>query len=356
MERYGRAGVYNNVNKNSMIYPILYGVCDAVSRVTPLAVLLALAVRTATVMACDVYGNGYGSKWDDPNWPSGATITWSFMTPGAGLGPSAPSAWSGTNSLGSGGANDIRVIIDGMYGSGAFDAAVQRAFSTWAAAANLQFVQVTDPGGAFGTVTAPDIRIGAFSFGAGDTAGAAGFGPPGDDLNFPDALAGDVAFNDMNNFNIDPGNEGDPLQTAGGLYLNDIEGLLLHELGHTLGIGHTTVGDAVMCGYVSPTFNGGHCDYTHVNRVLEPDDLNAVRDIYGPAPTPDGDINFDCRVDAVDVLLATQAVNGTRTLNTAEAAHADVAPLSGGVPLPNSQVDAADVLIILEKGLGNISY
>jgi hypothetical protein len=319
--------------------------------------LLMLSTLAGEVQACDVYGSGYGSKWDDPVWPSSAIVTWSYMTPGVGLGLSAPAAWSGTNTLGTGAANDIRVIIDTAHGSGAFDAAVQRAFATWAAAANLVFVQVTDQGGDFGTVTAPDIRIGAFSFGAGDNAGAAGFGPPGDDQNFPDALAGDIAFNDMNNFNIDPGNEGDALQTgSGGVYLNDIEGLLLHELGHTLGIGHSTVSDAVMCGYVSPTFNGSNCDYTHVNRVLGSDDTNAVRNIYGPAPPPDGDVNFDCKVDVADVLLATQAAIGTRLLNQAEMSRADVAPLSGGNPLPNGLVDTADVLIITEKSLGKIMF
>jgi Matrixin len=319
--------------------------------------VLLLSVMAAEVLACHVYGRGYGSKWDNPVWPSSAIITWSYMTPGVGLGPSAPAGWSGTNTLGSGAANDIRVIIDSVNGSGAFDAAVQRAFATWAAATNVVFVQVPDQGGDFGTVTAPDIRIGAFSFGAGDNTGAAGFGPPGDDLHFPDALSGDIAFNDMNNFNIDPGTEGDALQTGpGGIYLNDIEGLLLHEIGHTLGIGHSTVNDAVMCGYVSPAFNGSNCDYTHVKRMLGPDDLNAVRNIYGPAPPPDGDVNFDCQINVADVLLATQAATGTRLLNQAETSHADVAPLSNSAPLPNGLVDTADVLIITEKSLGKINF
>ena len=93
------------------------------------------------------------------------------------------------------------------------------------------------------------------SFPSVDPAGGAGFGPPGNDPSYPDPLAGDVALNDLNSFNIDPGNEGDPLQTGtGGLYLNDVEGLVLHEIGHTLGIGHSTVIDSVLCGYVSIDF------------------------------------------------------------------------------------------------------
>ncbi|MCB1841809.1 MAG: matrixin family metalloprotease [Halioglobus sp.] len=321
------------------------------------AALLTALLLAPAADACSVYGKGWGSKWDNPIWPNGATITWSFMTPGVALGPAAPPAWNGTNSLGTGSPADLRVKIDTVHGAGAFNAAVQRAFNTWSAAANLQFVQVADQGGAFGTVAAPDIRIGAFSFGAGDLSGAAGFGPPGDDVNFPDALAGDIAFNSANNFNIDPGAEGDPLQTGpGGLYLNDIEGLLLHEIGHTLGIGHSQEPSAILCGYQSPNFDGSSCDYAHVNRVLTPDDLNAVRNIYGPAPPPDGDVSFDCRVDAADVLLVNQILLKQLLPNAAQRARADVAPLVSGTPLPDGEVTTADFLAILQKSLRQISY
>ncbi len=256
-----------------------------------IAALFAAGITlfSATASAYSTFGSGSGSKWDDPTWGTGATIYWSFMTAGVGLGTSAPSGWSGTNSLGSGAANDIRVIIDGNYGVGSFDAALQRAFDTWSAAADLTFVQVADLGGDFGTDTTPDIRVGAFSFGVGDFAGAAGFGPPGDDLNFPDALAGDLVFNDLNNFAIDPGNEGDALLTGpGNLYLNDLEGLFLHEIGHTLGLGHSDVINGVMCGYVFPgnVFDGSACDYSHVNRLLSQDDINGIQVIYGPAAVP----------------------------------------------------------------------
>jgi Matrixin len=311
--------------------------------------VFVLVTRIPAASACTLYGSGYGSKWDDPVWPAGAVITWSYITPGAGPGSSG---WSGTNTLGTGGAGDIRASIDAQFGAGAFDAAVARAFATWAAAANVQFVQVADQGGDFGTVTNPDIRIGAYDFGNAYSGGA-GFGPPGDDLHYPDALAGDIALNNQNHFSIDPGSEGDPLQTGpSGLYLNDLEGLVLHEIGHTLGMGHSTVPAAVMCGYFSAAFDGSACDYTHVNRVLDADDLDAVDNIYGPAPAPDGDVSFDCTVDVADVLLAAQAVGGQRTLNAAQFARADVAPLSGGVPAPDTAVNAADLLLILRKSIG----
>jgi hypothetical protein len=321
------------------------------------ALLLVTLLLPRAAIACYVYGQGWGSKWDNPVWPNNAVVTWSFMTPGVGLGPLAPSTWSGTNSLGTGGATDIRVKIDTLYGAGKFDAAVQRAFNSWSAAANITFVKVADQGGNFGTVTAPDIRIGAFSFGVGDYSGAAGFGPPGNDVSYPDALAGDIAFNSLNNFNIDPGAEGAALQTGpGGLYLNDVEGLILHEIGHTLGLGHSEVNAAVMCGYQSPNFDGSTCDYTHVKRVLKPDDLNAVKNIYGPAPPPDGDISFDCKVNATDVLLANKIVLHLLTPNAAQTTRADVGPLVNGIPAPDGQVTVGDQLLIFRKSVKAINF
>lgn len=252
------------------------------------ALLAALALPAADLGAYDTIGDGYGSKWDSPAFGTGAVVTWSFVTPGAALSSHPAIAHlSGVNTLGSGDPEwDIRHKIDAQFGSGAFDAAVRRAFATWAAAADLKFVQVTDPGTAFAGATAPDIRIGAYHFPEGDLAGGAAWGPPGDDLNFPDALAGDLALNDRNRFTLAPGAaEGSPLPTDGGSYLNDVEGLVLHELGHALGLAHSDVIDGVMCGYVYPgdVFDGSACDYTHVNHLLAPDDRAGIRLIYGAA-------------------------------------------------------------------------
>lgn len=207
------------------------------------------------------------------------------MNPGVALGPKAPSSWSGTNSLGTGSANDIRTIIDTVNGAGAFDAAVARAFDTWATAADLVFVQTADQGGAFGEDFTPDIRIGAFNFGPGDFAGGAGFGPPGDDLNFPDSLAGDLALNDANLFAIDPNSDGQ-LLTLGpnGEFVNDIESLLVHEIGHTLGLGHSNVTASVMCGFIDSSFNGSACDNLQlVKRQLNADDVAGIQTLYGGA-------------------------------------------------------------------------
>lgn len=52
----------------------------------------------------------------------------------------------------------------------------------------------------------------------------------------------------------------------------DIDGIMVHEVGHVIGIGHSSVAGATMYPSV------GSCNYN--NRTLEADDLGAMRDLY----------------------------------------------------------------------------
>ena len=52
----------------------------------------------------------------------------------------------------------------------------------------------------------------------------------------------------------------------------DIEGIMVHEVGHVIGIGHTNVAGATMYPSVSSCNTG--------NRSLEPDDIAAKNDLY----------------------------------------------------------------------------
>jgi hypothetical protein len=246
-----------------------------------LLLAVALAHCGAVPAAADFIA--FGDKWDDPTLGTPAIVTWDFMTQGVGIDPSIMLSGSplqdqvvGTNDI-----VTMRSNFDTAFGSGEFDAVVQRAFDTWAATTpNLTFVKGTDPGGAMGAAGqhTVDIRIGAFVGKTGesfDGVGAIGFGPPGNDLLFPDPLAGDIIFN-LNAVFIQPaGNEGDPI----GIFGNDLENLTLHELGHTIGLGHPSsgVGDVMFVG-------AGCCSF--INRELSADDILGAQFIYGvPEPS-----------------------------------------------------------------------
>ena len=71
-----------------------------------------------------------------------------------------------------------------------------------------------------------------------------------------------------------------------------------------------------------------------------------------------GDINDDREVNALDVLLALRAVEGSLSLMPDQLARGNVAPLVGGSPQP-PLVDAfnsADLLLIQLKASGALSY
>ena len=248
----------------------------------------------------DKWGNSFfqtfGPVSSTPGGPSGATVSWSYITDGAGFVSPADNQTlplQGTSMLAS-----IRSAMDAQYGAGAFATAVNNAFAAWASVANLSFVQKADNGAPFAGTTAIDIRIGAYTISGGSDLGGIGYGPPRDAINFPDALAGDITFSLGNNFQIASGADGAPLPLINGQYYNDIESLMLHEIGHALGLGHSADPSAVMCGYVvinGVTYDGSQCtntptaSYNVIHRKLQPDDIAAAQYLYGPPASAPSD-------------------------------------------------------------------
>ncbi|QDU91746.1 hypothetical protein Pla175_51770 [Pirellulimonas nuda] len=296
----------------------------------------AAAAALAGLLACHPalafvhIGGGVASKWGDTTAGTGAVVTWGFVPDGTTIDPGFRiDPFGSPDDVGAvGGSNlsQLRSLIDTNHGAGAFDAAIRRAFDTWSAVADINFVEVADPGtpiAAAGSVT-PNIRISAFAPLAGhffEGTGAVGFGPPGfivnPELDFPES--GDIFFNlNGNKF----GGQQTPFQIAPGVedvtpvdfynFGDDLEGLFLHEVGHAaIGLDHPPwdgadpdrrvmyVGD-----YLNPS--APYC-CTALNRGLDPDDIAGARFVYGLK----GDNNADGRVDAADYSVWRDALGQT---------------------------------------------
>jgi len=70
----------------------------------------------------------------------------------------------------------------------------------------------------------------------------------------------------------------------------------------------------------------------------------------------DGDVNGDGQVDVADLLLAMQILQGQHIPTPAEEARMDVAPLVGGVPMPDGEINLGDYVVLQRKVIGEISF
>ncbi len=83
------------------------------------------------------------------------------------------------------------------------------------------------------------------------------------------SITGDIHMNTQYEFVDDPNQlwqSGDPF---------DFETVMLHEVGHSLGLGHSLVPGSVM-----------RSEYIGTRRELGPDDIAGIQHIYGPVPEP----------------------------------------------------------------------
>lgn len=133
--------------------------------------------------------------------------------------------------------------------------AFEAAFRTWEGVCRLRFSEVTAQG---------DMRI---AFGAGDHGDQWPFEGPGRALahafypNWPDPpLRGDVHVDD---------DESWVLSAAPPAGAKDLASVVLHEVGHAIGLPHSTVPGSVMWP-----------NYTGVLRTLQPSDVAAIKAVY----------------------------------------------------------------------------
>ncbi len=245
-------------------------------------------------------------KWGDNTvGTSGGVVTWSLMPDGTGLDASAPDGIHGTSSLGG-----LMSLIDDAYGAGTAHTLMTQAFGYWSSVADISFVEVTETGAVpfsapyaeVGANVVGDIRIGAYQIDG--FSGAVGYAAP---PNGGTTLEGDILFNLNVAYQVVEGAEGEsyglypfPSPTNSpaqdGWYHNDFLGLFVHELGHALGLAHTDVASAVMCGYVDANFDGSACAYLDqapydglvpINHVPDADDIAGIQYLYGAAPVPE---------------------------------------------------------------------
>ena len=207
-----------------------------------------------------------GRKWGSGTWftsgsdvggpgIAGGTVTYSFMDTGVDLGTHAND-------------NSDNVAISGscpdLSGSrSTYQSQIRAAFAAWEMVANIQFIEVTDSGHAFNASGASgDIRIGMHYFDGASGVLAHGYYPPPNGIS----AAGDIHFDVDENWRCAP----EKTETSE----FDIGIVMIHEIGHAIGIKHEPTYDefAIM----NPSYNAS------INFPLA-DDIQAAQQIYGSA-------------------------------------------------------------------------
>lgn len=216
-------------------------------------------------------------KWGGDNnaGTPGGTVYWSFIpsgTPGSTFCVDACPGNSGDSlqvEISPGGGFEWKTIES-------LEPQITAMMAEWSAATGIRFIKLdSDSGVAINDPSAVppmtgQIRIGVFAFAAGVPEAGAGFAPPPNG----GTGAGNIFFNSNDYYQFAPGNEGDSYDTT--FAPNDIESLILHELGHAgIGLNHPT--------------NDGTCQVMCVEseclgiikRKLTPDDIAGAQFLYG---------------------------------------------------------------------------
>jgi hypothetical protein len=228
---------------------------------------------------------GYAPTWDayvlagqDGN-PSGPTFHWS--QPG-GRGTPITITYSYSNLL-DGGMNGVTVAQ--------LKAAVQEALSRWAAVAPLNFVEVPDSGPApsqveYNGTGKPMIRFGHKHIDGPYNVLGYGYYPG----PTSSGLAGDITFDDSENWSVNPANGIDFIEVAE------------HEIGHAIGMAHEPPPSQGGVNAIMNPIYGGRFHGPGTSFLFQ-DDINGIQALYGAGhgsvkplgspstPQPAGDVS-----------------------------------------------------------------
>lgn len=211
-----------------------------------LACILTVAIASAATIANAfvVYPYSSGSetlysKWGDNHAGTiGGTVYWSFIPAGvAGSATYCGDACPG-NSLDS---INVEISPGGGFAPNtltSLESHITAMMAHWSAVTGINFVKLdSDSGVAINDPAAVppmtgQIRIGVFQFASNAGEAAVGYAPPPNG----GTGAGDILFNSNAYYQFAPGNEGDTYDQT--YAPNDFDGLILHELGHAIGLAH----------------------------------------------------------------------------------------------------------------------
>ncbi|MEM9530491.1 MAG: matrixin family metalloprotease [Pseudomonadota bacterium] len=243
---------------------------------TTLTLLLLLTAAPCATWSQAVFPFDNGGetgylKWGDkrPGTPGG-TVTWSLIPAGTAGSPFCGTACSGVS--------QAALQVETAPGAG-FEAQtlaqlrplIVAALDTWAALSGIEFVEVTDAGLPINDAGAePDatghIRIGLFNFATGG--GGVGYAPPPNG----GTGAGDVLLDAGSFYQIAAAAEGVAFDRT--FAPNDLPGLLLHELGHAIGLAHPAADGSCPVMQIAEPCPG------IVNRAPDASDINSVLFLY----------------------------------------------------------------------------
>lgn len=216
---------------------------------------------TVAAAASNIYGTSWGPTRSTLG-DAGGVVTYSIAGAGFDL-----------SRFGQGNIDSV----DGseFYSDIDYETEIANAFAQWSDHADIEFVQVEDGGGDAGSSRDGDIRI-FFGPIPGGTIGLAFYPSFGSS-----AIAGDIMLDDVNNINV-------------------FRALLLHEIGHALGLEHVPNGtDSVMTPVVGLS-------------SLTSFDINSIQQVYGVQDDAPPELTMRSSLEDFDLVrgLEDLTVNG----------------------------------------------